>query len=128
MAVAPSTHRRPTNYFARRQGFNRITDFMSRQRPFSFLRLGDMDLRFSDCIASVALDVEERNAVGSPCKLGTSAELHRFMFLAALVIRRGMTDSNANWTMLRHWLFCARRIDARNSRHQISEGGRLSNG
>jgi hypothetical protein len=39
-------HRKPSNQVARREECKRITDLMTRQRPFSFLRLGDMELQF----------------------------------------------------------------------------------
>src|SRR3954453_21055751 len=45
MAAASSIHRKPNNQVARKEECNRITDLMKRQRPFSFLRLGGMELR-----------------------------------------------------------------------------------
>lgn len=45
MAAVSNIHRKPTNQAARREECKRITDLMMRQRPFSFLRLGDMELQ-----------------------------------------------------------------------------------
>lgn len=45
MAEAYKIHRKPSNQAARRDECRRITELMSQQRPFSFLRLGDMELQ-----------------------------------------------------------------------------------
>lgn len=50
-------HRKPTNEAARRGECKRITNLMTRQRPFSFLRLGDMELRL--LIASQKGEVDQ---------------------------------------------------------------------
>jgi hypothetical protein len=45
MSAVFNIHRKPNNQAARREECKRITDLMTRQRPFSFLRLGDMELQ-----------------------------------------------------------------------------------
>src|SRR3954463_15375562 len=45
MTTVMDIYRKPTNQAARREECKRITELMRSRRPFSFLRLGDMELR-----------------------------------------------------------------------------------